>query len=90
MEDMQKGTYAMDLEVPVEMEVQNIEPGVQDPPCILQFPAPLVPGSSEANVEEMEYTIVQSPACSSLTFSEVEDSASLLDDGSDDDGEWFS
>ena len=88
MEDMQKGAYAMDLEEPVEMEVQNIEPGVQDPPCILHAdaPTPLVPGSSEANVDEMKYTSVQSPVSSPLTFSE--DPASLLtDDGSEDDGE---
>ena len=88
MDDMQKGVYAMDLEVPVEMEVQNIAPRVQDPPCILHTdaPAPLVPGSSEANIDEMEYTSVQSPVSSPLTFSE--DPTSLLtDDGSEDDGE---
>lgn len=88
MEDMQKGTYATDLEVPSDMEV-DIEPGVQDPACILHAPALVVPGSNEANVEEMEYTEVQSPVSPLLTFSEFEDSPSLLtDDGSEDDGEW--
>lgn len=90
MEDMQKGTYATDLEVPIEMEV-DIEPGVQDPPCILHAPALLVPGSKEANVEEMEYTEVQSPVSPPLTFSEFEDPPDpslLTDDGSEDDGEW--
>lgn len=88
MEDMQKGAYAVDLEVPVEMEEQCIQSGIQDPVRIPQADAPasLVLGSSETNIEGMEFTSVQSPVSSPLTL--TEDPASLqTDDDSEDDGE---